>query len=79
MIRDKKDKCQFEQEDLIKVAYRISETSRYDPEPRLRCKDILRKCSEEMIENIKKDDDIYDERITKDYEPVTMDKIVNLN
>ena len=50
VIRDKKDKCQFELEDLVKVAYRIGETTRYDPEPRLRCKDILRQCSEEMIE-----------------------------
>jgi len=32
-----------------------------------------------MIENIKADNDIYDERITKEYEPITMDKIVKLN
>ena len=46
----------------------------------MRCKDILRKCTNKMLDNAKSNFDILNSsRLIKQYEPVTMSTIAKLN
>jgi len=79
-IEMNKCRCNYELEDLVKIVFIIGDQDKYPSLARLRANDILRICPKDMVENAEKDKELSStQRIVSNWEPINVDKMVELN